>query len=782
MISRWFSRLRGIRRYFSRGERAAKLLRLPRTEATAAEPGLILIQIDGLSRAQFDKAVTRRRLPFIRRLLRREDYRLHTHYSGLPSTTPAVQGEIFYGVRCAVPSFQFRDARTGEVTWLLSAETASHLESELEKRGEPLLKGGTAYCDTYTGGARESSFCSSRLGWNDLWKRANPAALIVIMLMHSFVVVRMAFLVAIELGLALLDGARGVIARQGFPAELTFIPKRVALCILLREMISLGVRMDVARGVPVIHCNLIGYDEQAHRRGPDSAFAHWTLKGIDATIRGIWRAAARSNSRHYDIWIYSDHGQEKSLPYSALHGRDIRKVVAEVFERYGLADVTMSGAPDEIATHRTALLGGKRLQRLLRWPAARPEPVRVQAGGMGPVEHVYVGRGLPPEMRDELAADLVKHAQVPFVAVRAEDGTAGLWTSKGKLTLPRDAARIGWTGAFGKEITRDFIELTRHPDAGDFVLLGWKREGGTITFADEHGAHAGPGPHETQGFAMVPHDAPLDDRPGGFVRPVDIRHAAMRFLGRKAPEGSAARKTELQRIRIMTYNVHSCIGLDGRHAPERLARVISRYEPDVVALQELDVNRLRTEGVDQARRIAELLEMEYHFHPSFSVEEEQYGNAVLSMLPMRLVRAGPLPRMKSYEPRGAIWVEVSQNGRTVNLFNTHLGLRPDERKRQIRALLGSDWAGGPAGRAPVILCGDFNAGPGSQVHRAVSAELQDAQSGERRRRATWMRLVCYDYVFTSPEFRVHRTRVPRTHLTGVASDHLPVIVDLFLPD
>jgi endonuclease/exonuclease/phosphatase family metal-dependent hydrolase len=59
--------------------------------------------------------------------------------------------------------------------------------------------------------------------------------------------------------------------------------------------------------------------------------------------------------------------------------------------------------------------------------------------------------------------------------------------------------------------------------------------------------------------------------------------------------------------------------------------------------------------------------------------------------------------------------------------------------------------------------------------------LQDAQDG-RPRRATWMRLMCYDYVFTTPEFRVQRAMAPRTHLTGVASDHLPLIADLGLAD
>jgi len=47
-------------------------------------------------------------------------------------------------------------------------------------------------------------------------------------------------------------------------------------------------------------------------------------------------------------------------------------------------------------------------------------------------------------------------------------------------------------------------------------------------------------------------------------------------------------------LRIMTYNVHRCVGVDGRADPRRIAEVIAAYQPDIVALQELDVGRLRT--------------------------------------------------------------------------------------------------------------------------------------------------------------------------------------------
>jgi endonuclease/exonuclease/phosphatase family metal-dependent hydrolase len=107
-------------------------------------------------------------------------------------------------------------------------------------------------------------------------------------------------------------------------------------------------------------------------------------------------------------------------------------------------------------------------------------------------------------------------------------------------------------------------------------------------------------------------------------------------------------------LRILTYNVHRCLGIDGKLLPARIAEVIASCEPDIVALQELDVGRVRTGGVDQAHAIAHELGMTFHFQPALRVMEERYGDAILTARPSRLVRAGALPGLAGVpylEPR-----------------------------------------------------------------------------------------------------------------------------------
>src|SRR4051812_33041938 len=137
--------------------------------------------------------------------------------------------------------------------------------------------------------------------------------------------------------------------------------------------------------------------------------------------------------------------------------------------------------------------------------------------------------------------------------------------------------------------------------------------------------------------------------------------------------------------RIVTYNVHRCVGNDRRLDVARVAAVLAALRPDIVALQELDVGRARTNYVDQAHEIAERLEMACHFHAALQVAEERYGDAILTCYPERVIKQGPLPghpRIAALEPRGALWVEVEIEGRPVQIINTHLGLVPREQQVQ----------------------------------------------------------------------------------------------------
>jgi endonuclease/exonuclease/phosphatase family metal-dependent hydrolase len=239
-------------------------------------------------------------------------------------------------------------------------------------------------------------------------------------------------------------------------------------------------------------------------------------------------------------------------------------------------------------------------------------------------------------------------------------------------------------------------------------------------------------------------------------------------------------------LRVITYNVHSCIGGDQRFGPERVLRLIRRFLPDVVALQELDIGQHRTQGLDQAEFFARGLSMQLHFVPARERLGGHYGNAILTRRPSRLLHSGCLPRLHdACEPRAALWVAVDTDFGEVHVLNVHLGLQRRERGLQTEALLGRSWLTDPRRGELAVVCGDFNATPGSAVYTRFAERLTDAQLAAGLVRPTFPAiwpLVRIDHVFVTPRLRVVGASVPASLMARVASDHRPLLADVALAD
>jgi endonuclease/exonuclease/phosphatase family metal-dependent hydrolase len=233
----------------------------------------------------------------------------------------------------------------------------------------------------------------------------------------------------------------------------------------------------------------------------------------------------------------------------------------------------------------------------------------------------------------------------------------------------------------------------------------------------------------------------------------------------------------------MTYNVHGFVGTDGKYDPARVARVITQSEPDLVALQEVELGPQRRGAGVTIEWFAEQLGMQCHFTLTRQGHHGgQFGNAVLTRHSFELVSEGSLPA-RGGESRAVQWLKVRTPQHDFHLMNTHLSTRFFERRLQVKALLGAEWLVRAGSDLPLVICGDFNTTPLSPVYRHLSRDLVDAQRTRLRRRATWPSawpLICLDYLFLSQDFRVNACRVTRSPLTRVASDHLPIEAEVEL--
>jgi len=790
-----------------------------------------MIQIDGLSMHELEHAMSTGRMPFIKKLLDRDHYQLHSVYSGIPSSTPAVHGELFYGVKACVPAFRFKRPEDKRSAIMLDSDLAMSIQKTLEKQGEPLLQGGSAYSDMFDGGASEASFCASSLGWQNLIPTGNAFKMLVFSVVNFLSVLRVILLVVVELTLSIIDLVRGVLGGQNIIKELLFIPVRIATAVLLREFVSIGVKLDAARGLPVIHANFLSYDEQAHRRGPDSRFALWSLKGIDNAIARIWKSAKQSEYRDYDIWIYSDHGQEKTIAYPTVYGRSIHDAVNDVLVSYveqatfDKHNGSISHLEDPAYQH-AHLLGSKKISS---WMSRFIPEEKYQAyvefsiDAMGPLGLVYLQQNINHQTRTAIASDLVQKANVPMVVTASKSGSineALVWQQQGAYSLPQDKLAVfGEDHPFLEEVCTDLIALCHHEFVGDFVLLGWSKGQHAISFRDENGAHAGPGPIETHAFALLPQDLAIAPHQHAYLRFETLYETAMTALGRNAalsnknelPEfqtpdsdqnkscaSSSSAEPQVDTLRVVSYNVHSCIGMDGRISPPRIARVIAMTEPDIVCLQEVIVEPPKSDQIgslqlSQAQAIANALSMNLAVHPISPVALGTRGNAILSKHPLSVIDARMLPAKLSRrrpkvkvldQARGIMEVEIEYAGKNLRVLNTHMGLTPEERKIQVVELLRS--ASFRDQTQPTILCGDFNATRRQYTHKAICEQMHDVEiqfekSGRRKTFPAKYPTLRIDHIFVSHEFAVEDVRITSNHLSKVASDHLPLVAELYWP-
>jgi endonuclease/exonuclease/phosphatase family metal-dependent hydrolase len=785
------------RRSFSRNEWAVRGLKLGVTADAPHAHGLLMIQIDGLAREQLERAVAKGRMPFLRRLMKR-GHQLHTFYPGMPSSTPAVQAELYYGVPGAVPAFSFLDKRVGGIGMMMHPDWAKRIEADLQSQATGLLTGGSSWSNIYTGGAsqQESHFCGASIGLGDMWRTGKLRTLITFAFLHFGAFARLVGLLLLEMVIGFWDAMRGVFMQgRSLKREIMFLLARVFVCVGLREMVTLGARLDVTRGLPIVHVNFLGYDEQSHRRGPDSAFAHWTLKGIDRAIRELHRAARRSGRRDYEVWIFSDHGQVRTKALGGVVEDGLEGLVRKHWPNQDAVNEA-KGARPQRRPSPGHWAGGRRAEAREAMHRAESELSAFEkqefaVAALGPVGHVYFGRELGVAETRRLAAALLREG-VGGVLLRREDGRTDWMHAGGEQVLPDLPDGLPCAEPLRSEIAQDLNRLCHSPHAGDLVVLGWGTKGECWTFAQENGSHAGPTSAEAQGFALLPTNVWLPEEARHFIRPAVLRAAALRALGRSetgavvvAPRRQPA--VTSASMRVVTYNVHSCHGGDGRVSPMRIARVLERLDADVVALQELDCGRERSRSEDQLALIAERLGMHAYFCPAVTSGNSKYGHGVLSREPIRLVRRAVLPRggRTWAEPREALWVTVPWLGQEVQLLTTHLGLGSAEQASQVADLLAPEWLGGIGTDKPVILCGDMNFPPGSPAYRKLSALMRDVQAhapGHTAKRtfpARWP-LRRIDHIFASKHFEVCGVKVLEDDLTRIASDHLPLAADLKL--
>lgn len=510
-------------------------LKLPFSEIERRRRGFVILQIDALSYEDVLRALDQGYMPHLASILR-DGHHLHRWRSGVPSDTAAIQCSLMYGSKHDVPGFYWYDRAKGRpviCSWPLDM---AGVEADNARGSAGLFRHGSVYMGMASGGAQRAVLTTSALGRTRFPPKLTGIDVLLLLVLHPWRLARAAVLTAAEVILEVYQQAtlrlrRGYVAPEGiFPLTRAFTH------VMFRELTTLGIRLDIFRGVPAIYANYIGYDEIAHHFGPRSGPAYRCLKALDRQIRDVKRAIDTIALRPYDLYIMSDHGMTESVPFHHLYGQTLGQFIAShgidppaaaELETRHYRDLATLQQVEELSAEigpRTNSATSFLVDRVTRL-AMRVGTGPLQAGlgdvANTPVLAIYSSAlanvyftdySRQPSMAEiercapGLLESLVQHPGIGLVVVRSRGVTVALHKDGQCVLDDATSDDIAFLSLYDDpELVRtQLISLAAMPSAGDLLVFGAFDGRRVVNFEDHAGAHGGLGGVQMFPFMAAP--------------------------------------------------------------------------------------------------------------------------------------------------------------------------------------------------------------------------------------------------------------------------------------
>jgi hypothetical protein len=524
------------------------------------EPGLVVIQVDGLSHDVLSHAVRAGRVPYMSSLIRSGSHHLASWTALLPSTTPASQAGILHGNNEGIPNFRWWEKENARLLVANHPEDATVIEERISDGQGLLSMGGASISNIFTGDGDRAFLVMSTIKVKErglgqssafAWFFVSPYNYITMMAKYVAEVVK-------EYVQASRQARAGVVPRmhRGFP----YPAVRAATNVALRALGTSLVVQEMLRGTPVIYMDYTDYDEIAHHSGPERAESLDALDGVDRELRTLAKAAEDA-PRPYRFVYLADHGQSLGATFLQRYGTTLQDVVRSLMG--GQASVAAATAEVEGWGQLNTFLGEVSETKGLTGSMARtatrnrrtdghvdmaPEPdvVTTTATGRAPAagkgdasakgevaDLVVVAGGnlaliyfnaaterLSLERIEELYPSLVEalsnHPGIGVLIVRSE--------ARGLLCVGREGIHrlddgtiegVDPLAVYGEHAVEAVRRLDQIEHVGDIAVISlYDPETGEIAaFEELIGAHGGLGGAQTRPFLLHPADWELDLAP-----------------------------------------------------------------------------------------------------------------------------------------------------------------------------------------------------------------------------------------------------------------------------
>lgn len=507
------------------------------------EPGLVVVQIDGMPAPLLQHGIMAGTLPTLARWLRTGTHLPATWWAEVPSTTPASQAGLLHGTNDGIPAFRWYEKDDGRLVVTNRPGDAALVESRLSDGAGLLSGGGVSISTMFSGDAATCHLVMSRAGQGD---GLGPGRQYLRFFASPFVFVRALLLVVGEMVKELWQARRqrilGVEPRVGRGGA--FVLLRAVTNALLRDLNVALVAEHMMRGAPVIFVDFVDYDEIAHHAGVARPEAVDALAGLDRMLSVLERVADAAD-RAYRFVVLSDHGQSQGTTFRQLEGRTLEDVVRELVgapsgttvsstvdaESWGpvnalLADVLSAARTTPRWAQRRggdegagALVGPQRRQG--RSPqvedGARPELLVVGSGNLGLVWFPRLpGRIDVEELQrrfPRLLPGLLARPGIGFVVVDSARGPLAVGAAGVHVLAEAAAEGEDPLVPFGPRAGRDLLRVAGMMNAPDLLVHSAveSRTQEVHAFEELVGCHGGLGGWQNQAVLVHPADWPLDD-------------------------------------------------------------------------------------------------------------------------------------------------------------------------------------------------------------------------------------------------------------------------------
>lgn len=545
--------------------------------------GLVMLQIDALAYAELRRAIELGYCPTIERMVREEGYTLRRWFCGLPSATPYAQAGIFHGENEGIPAFRFYDKDERRVITCNTPAGVQYIRDRIHSPGA--LAGGSSYVNLLDGDAQTVALTVATRERMSVFQRLGGWRMAMLIVLHPIRMVRMTWQAILEWLREEYERGVGELGRKRTHSEGLFPFVRVLVNVVVRELQTMAILLDVYLGAPVIYSTFMQYDELAHHFGPSSFQALRDLRRTDARIREIRRMIESHGGRQYDIVILSDHGMTPSASFRVRFGETLGRTVERLLED----EATRTGEHPLRSTASFAMrseyadMGAQVVQavadvmperhrntrravlRFRDWVRSRyglrelilPEKYRVEPQHevvvtySSDLAHLYfVDDPRPLELRDITSDErreylyrrLLEHPGVgllgtrngPSVHLESTSGSAVI--VGGELAVVEGVNPLEPYGTEGL-VVRAVEHLVMQRNSGDIVLFGAYDGYEIVSFDDQIGAHGAAGGNQLHPFLIGP--SHLDLRTARLDDARDVHAAVLSRYASAAARGVA---------------------------------------------------------------------------------------------------------------------------------------------------------------------------------------------------------------------------------------------------